>query len=99
VPTAPQTLVIPLKNTTASFLSHLPLPTVSNLSEKAIKSMGEESYGEQPVCSGAFTVKLWGRGERVILAKNPNLWEAPIVKLYGVEWSSVPDDIARPLMV
>ncbi|KPY61357.1 Extracellular solute-binding protein, partial [Pseudomonas syringae pv. solidagae] len=99
IATDPHTLVITLKNPSASFLSQLALPNVSILSEKAMKSMGEEAYAEQPVSSGAFTVKEWRRGDRVILAKNPNFWEAPSVSLDGVEWISVPDDNTRTLMV
>ncbi|GAO94381.1 hypothetical protein PSA5_16710 [Pseudomonas syringae pv. actinidiae] len=38
----PHTLVITLKNPSASFLSQLALPNVSILSEKAMKTLGEE---------------------------------------------------------
>ncbi len=64
-----------------------------------MKTLGEEAYAEKPVGSGAFTVKEWRRGDRVILAKNPDFWEAPSVSLDGVEWISVPDDNTRMLMV
>ncbi|MBD8187526.1 ABC transporter substrate-binding protein [Pseudomonas viridiflava] len=95
----PHTLVITLKHRSASFLSQLALPNVSILSEKAMKSLGEEAYAEKPVGSGAFTVKEWRRGDRVILEKNPNFWEASTVSLDGVEWISVPDDNTRMLKV
>ena len=83
----------------APFLSTLAMPGVSILSRKGRASVGEEAYAEKPVSSGAFTVKEWRRGERVILEKNPNFWEADRVKLDGVEWISVPDDNTRMLKV
>jgi peptide/nickel transport system substrate-binding protein len=95
----PHTLVITLKTPSAPFLSQLALPNVSILSEKAMKSLGDEAYGEKPVGSGAFSVKEWRRGDRVILEKNPYFWEAPKVSLDGVEWISIPDDNTRMLKV
>lgn len=95
----PHTLVITLKTPSAPFLSQLALPNVSILSEKAMKSLGAEAYGEKPVGSGAFSVKEWRRGDRVILEKNPYFWEAPKVSLDGVEWISIPDDNTRMLKV
>ena len=48
---------------------------------------------------GAFMVREWRRGERVILAKNPNFWQADQVRLDGIEWVSMPDDNSRMLAV
>lgn len=95
----PHTLVITLKTPSAPFLSQLALPNVSVLSEKAMKTMGEEAYAEHPVGSGAFSVKEWRRGDRIILQKNPYFWEAEKVSLDGVEWISIPDDNTRMLKV
>ena len=49
--------------------------------------------------SGAFTVDEWRKGDRVILKKNPNFWQAKKVSLDGVEWVSVTDDNTRMRMV
>ncbi len=54
---------------------------------------------EKPVVSGAFTVKEWIRGDRVVLEKNPDFWQASTVSLDGVEWISIPDDNTRMLKV
>ena len=95
-----RTLVVKLKAPSAPFLSTLALPNVSVLSKKGLESAGEEAFAEKPVASsGAFTVKEWRRGDRVILEKNPNFWQADRVKLDGVEWISVPDDNTRMLNV
>ncbi|MBX9457951.1 MAG: ABC transporter substrate-binding protein [Rhizobium sp.] len=94
-----RTLVVKLKNPSAPFLSTLALPNVSVLSKKAVEA-GEDAFGELPTASsGAFIVKEWRRGDRVILEKNPNFWQADRVKLDGVEWISVPDDNTRMLNV
>lgn len=61
--------------------------------------MGEDAYSENPVTSGAFTVDEWRKGDRVILKKNPNFWQAGSVSLDGVEWVSVTDDNTRMRMV
>jgi peptide/nickel transport system substrate-binding protein len=95
-----KTLVVKLTTPSAPFLSTLAMPGASILSQKGMESVGEEAYGELPVAtSGAFTVKEWLRGDRVVLEKNPNFWEADRVKLDGVEWISVPDDNTRMLKV
>ena len=95
----PQTLVVTLKTPAVAFLSQLASPTVSILSEKAMSKMGEDAYAENPVTSGAFTVDEWRKGDRVILKKNPNFWQAKNVSLDGVEWVSVTDDNTRMRMV
>ncbi|ALI03582.1 glutathione ABC transporter substrate-binding protein GsiB [Pseudomonas sp. FW306-02-F02-AA] len=95
----PQTLVVTLKTPSVPFLSQLALPNVSILSQKAMEKMGEEAYAQEPVASGAFTVKEWLRGDRVVLEKNPNFWQADKVSLDGVEWISIPDDNTRMLKV
>ncbi|AMB84886.1 diguanylate cyclase [Pseudomonas agarici] len=95
----PQTLVVTLKTPSVPFVSQLASPTASVLSQKAIEKMGEDAYAETPVVSGAFTVKEWIRGDRVVLEKNPDFWQAASVSLDGVEWISIPDDNTRMLKV
>lgn len=99
VATDAHTLTIKLKNPSAPFLSTLALPNASVISKKGMESLGPDAYGEKPIASGAFVVDEWRRGDRVILKKNPNFWEADRVKLDGVEWISVPDDNTRMLNV
>ncbi|WP_026790485.1 ABC transporter substrate-binding protein [Pleomorphomonas oryzae] len=94
-----KTLVVKLKTPSAPFLSSMALPNVSVLPKKVLESEGEEAFGEAPIGSGAFAVKEWRRGDRVILEKNPNYWDAANVSLDGVEWISIPDDNTRMLKV
>ena len=93
------TLVITLNGPSAPFLSTMAMPGASIVSKAAMESMGEAAFAEKPVGSGAFMVDEWRRGDRVILKKNPNYWEAAKVSLDGVEWVSVPDDNTRMLAV
>lgn len=95
----PKTLVVKLTGKSAPFLSSLALPNVSVLPKKVVESVGEDAFGEAPIGSGAFVVKEWRRGDRVILEKNPNYWNAANVDLDGVEWISIPDDNTRMLKV
>ncbi len=94
-----RTLVVKLATPSAPFLSTLAMPGASVISKAGMESMGPEAYAESPVASGAFTVKEWLRGDRVVLEKNPNFWEADRVQLDGVEWISIPDDNTRMLKV
>jgi peptide/nickel transport system substrate-binding protein len=95
----PKTLVITLSGPSAPFLSTLAMPGASIVSKAAMEAMGEAAFAELPVGSGAFMVTEWRRGDRVILAKNPEYWDADKVSLDGVEWISVPDDNTRMLAV
>ena len=97
VATDPTTLTITLTSPSAPFLSTLAMPATAIIQKAGMEAMGSEAYGEDPVASGAFTVKQWIRGDRVILEKNPNFWQADRVQLDGVEWISVPDDNTRML--
>ena len=94
-----RTLVITLNQAAAPFLASLAMPGASVLSEKNVTEMGEDAIAEKPLASGAFTMEEWKRGEKVVLKKNPNFWEADRVQLDGVEWVSIPDDNTRMLKV
>ncbi len=94
-----RTLVVTLKNKSVPFLAQLGTANVSILSKTAMEKLGEEEYAQNPVTSGAFKVKEWLRGDRVVLEKNPEFWEADKVSLDGVEWISIPDDNTRMLKV
>lgn len=93
-----RTLVITLNQPMVPFLATLAMPGASIVSEKAMKA-GEDAFAEKPVGSGAFQVEEWRRGEKVVLKKNPNFWQADQVSLDGVEWISIPDDNTRMLKV
>jgi peptide/nickel transport system substrate-binding protein len=95
----PKTLVITLSGPSAPFLASLAMPGTSIISKAGFEAMGAEAYAEKPIASGAFVVDEWRRGDRVVLARNPEFWQADRVSLDGVEWISVPDDNTRILQV
>src|SRR5262249_45179539 len=64
--------------------------------EAWVKATGAD-FGTKPVGAGAFRLAEWRRGDRVVLERNPNYWEASRVKLDGVEWILVPNDNTRIL--
>jgi peptide/nickel transport system substrate-binding protein len=94
-----RTLVVTLTTPSAPFLSTLAMPGASIISKAAFEAVGEKAYAENPVVSGSYKMRSWHRGDRVILEKNPNFWQADRVRLDGVEWISVPDDNTRMLEV
>jgi len=91
-----RTVVVKLDEPSAPFLSTLAMFAASVVPEKAVKAEGAD-FGLKPVGAGAFRLKEWRRGDRVILERNPNYWEASRVKLDGVEWLYVPNDNTRML--
>jgi len=91
-----RTVVITLSEAAPAFLSTLAMFASSIVPEAAVTAAGDK-FGENPVGSGAFVLKEWKRGDRVVLGKNPNYWEAGLPKLDGVEWIYVPNDNTRML--
>ncbi len=91
-----RTIVLKLSKPYTPLMSALAMFAASIVPEHAVKELGER-FGEQPVGSGAFTLKEWARGDKVVLERNPHYWEAGLPKLDGVEWIYVADDNTRTL--
>jgi peptide/nickel transport system substrate-binding protein len=71
-------------------------------SPTALKTRSERENCEQPIGSGAFTVKQWKHGEEVVLVKNPNYTSWPATAKHQgpaivdeVDWKFVADGVAR----
>jgi len=71
-------------------------------SPTALETRSEKENCEQPIGSGAFTVKQWKHGEEVILAKNPSYTSWPATAKHQgpaivdeVDWKFVADGVAR----
>jgi len=90
------TVVITTDKPSAPLLSTLAMFSASILPEAAVKAAGDD-FGTKPVGAGAFKLENWAHGDRIVLVKNPNYWEASRVKLDKVEWIYVPDDNTRML--
>jgi peptide/nickel transport system substrate-binding protein len=96
--TAPddKTVVLTLSNASPAFISTLAMFASSIVPQHAVEAAGGQ-FGEKPVGSGAFTLKEWKRGDKVVLEKNPSYWEEGLPKLDGIEWIYVPNDKTRML--
>ncbi|MGE0150887.1 MAG: ABC transporter substrate-binding protein [Parvibaculaceae bacterium] len=91
-----RTVVITLSQPAPAFMSTLAMFASSIVPQHAVEAEGER-FGEKPIGSGAFVLKEWKRGDRVVLEKNPNYWEAGLPKLDGIEWIYVANDNTRML--
>jgi len=82
--------------TTIAPWSHLPadLTTVFFGSPKAIKELGNDGFGKNPVGTGPFVFKEFVQGQRLVMDRNPDYWRgAP--KLERVILRPIPDPTAR----
>jgi peptide/nickel transport system substrate-binding protein len=91
-----RTVVITLAQPSAPFLATLAMFAAAIVPERAVTELGEE-FGTKPVSAGAFRLKEWRRGEKIVLEKNEHYWEPDLPKLDGVEWHVVSDDNTRIL--
>ena len=97
VPKDDTTVVVTLKAPSAVFLANIAMFAAVVLPEAALTKMGEEAFAQKPIVSGAFAVDEWKHGDRVILTKNPNYWNASHVSLDRIEWIIVANDNTRIL--
>lgn len=90
------TVVIELAHPSAPFLSGLAVFSASILPEEVVKTRGED-FGTDPVGAGAFKLKTWERGNRIVLEKNPHYYKADQPKLDEVQWIVEANDNTRIL--
>lgn len=91
-----RTVVLTLSSAAPSFMSTLAMFASSIVPQHAVEASGDQ-FGENPVGSGAFVLKEWRRGDKVVLEKNPDYWEEGLPRLDGIEWLYVPNDNTRML--
>src|SRR5579885_3050774 len=91
-----RTVVVTLAEPSTPFLSTLAMFAASVVPEAAVKAKGAD-FGNNPVGAGAFRLKEWRRGDRVVLERNPNYWQNDRVKLDGVQWLYIANDNTRVL--
>ena len=79
------------------------LPALSTFAASVYSKANFEKYGDQagehPLGTGAFMLEKWDKGSQVVLAKNPNYWQADKPYLDKVVFTVVGDDNARVLQV
>jgi peptide/nickel transport system substrate-binding protein len=91
-----KTVVLTLSDPSPPFMATLAMFAASIVPKAAVIERGE-TFGDNPVGSGAFVLKEWRRGDRVVLERNSNYWEEGLPKLDRIEWSYVPNDNTRML--
>ncbi len=88
-----KTLEIVLNNPTGYFLSMLSMPQFCPTRQDLVEKFGKDFAAEAAnnAYSGPFMVKEWLHNDRIILAKNPNFWNADKIKLDEVHILTVLD--------
>lgn len=84
----PTTVAFNLKARNAGLLSLLGERPGFMVSPTAWKKAGKE-FGDRPVGTGAFVFKEWVRGNRVVLERNPNYWQAGLPYLDRIVFSDL----------
>ena len=69
------TVEFKLKEPFAPFLSNLAYPTGLIVSPEAVKKYGKE-FGRHPSGTGPFKFAEWQSGQRVVVERNPDYWDA-----------------------
>ena len=93
-----KTVAITLNEPSAPFLATLAMFSAAIVPEHAVTELGDD-FNTNPVGAGAFRLKEWERGVKVVLEKNEYYWEEGLPKLDGVEWHAIADDNTRILKV
>ena len=68
------TLIIRLNQPFPAFLGLLTMPYCSIVPEEVVSYFGQD-FGQHPVGTGPFQMKLWKQGEKLILSRNENYFE------------------------
>ncbi|MGJ3507230.1 ABC transporter substrate-binding protein [Enemella sp. A6] len=75
------TVVLKFDRPNFSFLGDLTNLPGTVVSPTAVKKMGEEEFGNNPVGAGPYKLERWAPGEELVLTTNPDYWgEAPKTK-------------------
>jgi len=92
----PKTISMRLDKPFTPMLNNLALFSASILPRKVVEAQGADFF-KAPFGSGPFQVKQWSHGEKIVLAKNPNYWQAGKPAVDEAEIDIIADDNARVL--
>ena len=91
------TVALKLKYPFAPLVPYLSMSVVSPISPAAIEKYGEE-VRQNPVGAGAYVLKEWVKGGRIVMVRNENYWgEKPTVA--QITWKVVPEAATREAML
>jgi len=91
------TVVFSLKAPSPGFAGLIAPATVTNVihSPKAMQEAAPGTYNRNPVGTGAFKLKSWASGDRLVLERNPAYWDKGKPYLDQVIVRPLPDGPAR----
>jgi oligopeptide transport system substrate-binding protein len=91
----PKTLVVHLNEPIPYFLEIISFCVLSPVKKSWIKenSSWSENLDREFICNGAFRPVKWIRGREMLLEKNPHYWDSANVKLAGINFSFVNDEV------
>lgn len=69
------TVKIELRQPSSAFLAYLADRSGAIVSPTAVRAMGDQKFGVNPVGAGPFIFKEWVDGSHVTLVRNPDFWE------------------------
>jgi 4-phytase/acid phosphatase/peptide/nickel transport system substrate-binding protein len=90
------TVVFHLRDPAVNLPATLTIPSSNNVvqSPAAIQAKGDD-YNRNPVGTGAFAVKSWSAGDRMVLERNPTYWEKGHPYLDRIVLRPLPDSQSR----
>jgi peptide/nickel transport system substrate-binding protein len=71
----------------------------SSITPQAPVEADPDAFFNAPYGSGPFSVVEWAKGDRILLQKNPNYWDAPKPYLDELEFRIIPDDNTRVIQL
>jgi peptide/nickel transport system substrate-binding protein len=90
------TVVFSLRDPAVDLPGTLTIPSSNNViqSPSAIQAKGDD-YNRNPVGTGAFAIKSWTAGDRLVLERNPNYWDKERPYLDRIVIRPLPDSQSR----
>ena len=81
------------------FLNNLAHGGMQMVSPEQLKSMSPDQIGLHPIGTGAYVLKEWIEGDRIVLERNKAYWEAGLPYFDKIVYRIVPDRSVRTMML
>jgi peptide/nickel transport system substrate-binding protein len=94
-----KTVVVTLKEPSASFLGNLCMFNLTLGSKAHWDAVGEQTYAQQPLGTGPYMLEEWNKEENILLVKNPYYWRDGVPFTEELNYKVVGDDNTRSLQL
>ncbi|MCM3703969.1 glutathione ABC transporter substrate-binding protein [Paenibacillus macerans] len=91
-----KTVVVTLTEPYSAFLNKMAMLLI--VSPKALEQYGED-ISQHPAGTGPFKFKEWVQGDRLVVEKNADYWQAGLPKVDSVTFKPVPENGSRVAML